>query len=277
MAAAETGVRLLLTEDPAEAEALAAHLDEQNEARRRTDRELTAEVERTLGESFDAGGHPALVVWGEHWHRGVVGIVASRMVDRWRRPAVVVSFDGEVGEGSGRSVEGFHLFDALRECEELLEGFGGHRMAAGLRIRRERIEEFATRLRELAAERLEALPDAPELRIDLELPLAEVDARLADALRHLAPYGAGNPAPVIAVRGVRLEAPATVGEAGRHLRATLRDGASALRAIGFGMGPRIDEVREAASVDATFQLERDVWRGRERLQARLLDLRPAAG
>lgn len=277
MAAAETGVRLLLTDDPAEAEALAAHLDEQNEARRRTDRELTAEVERRLEQSFDAATHPAVVVWGDDWHRGVVGIVASRLVDRWHRPAVVVSFDGEVGEGSGRSVEGFHLFDALRDCEGLLERYGGHRMAAGLRIRRERIEEFAARLRELAAERLQAAPETPELPIDLELPLLEVNADLADALRHLAPYGADNPAPVLAVRGVRLDRPATVGAGGRHLQATLRDGEAELRAIGFGLADRLDAVRGGDAVDAAFHLERDVWRGRERLQARLLDLRPAAG
>lgn len=277
MAAAETGVRLLLTDDPAEAEALAAHLDEQNEARRRTDRELTAEVERRLEQSFDAASHPAVVVWGDDWHRGVVGIVASRLVDRWHRPAVVVSFDGEFGEGSGRSVEGFHLFDALRDCEGLLERYGGHRMAAGLRIRRERIEEFAARLRELAAERLRAAPESPELRIDLELTLAEVNAGLANALRHLAPHGADNPAPVLAVRGVCLERPAAVGGGGRHLQATLRDGEAALRAIGFGMADRLEMLRGAATVDAAFHLEQDVWRGRERLQARLLDLRPAAG
>jgi single-stranded-DNA-specific exonuclease len=197
------------------------------------------------------------------------------MVERWRRPAVVVSFDGDRGEGSGRSVEGFHLFDALAECEELLEGFGGHRMAAGLRIRRDRIEEFAARLRELAAARLDAAPEAPELVIDLELPLASVGQELVAALRHLAPYGTGNPAPVLAVRGTRIEKPGAVGRGGAHLQATLRDGDATLRAIGFGLGHRLAEIHEGDRCDVAFHLERDVWRGRERHQARLLDIRPS--
>jgi single-stranded-DNA-specific exonuclease len=275
MAAAETGVRLLLTDDPAEAEVLAVHLDEQNTARRRTDREVTEEVERVLDQTFDAASEPAVVVWGDDWHRGVVGIVASRMVERWSRPAVVVSFDGDRGEGSGRSVEGFHLFDALTECEDLLEGFGGHRMAAGLRIRRDRIEEFAARLRGLAAARLDAAPESPELAIDLELPLAAVGDELVAALRHLAPYGTGNPAPVLAVRGTRIEKPTAVGRSGAHLQLTLRDGDATLRAIGFGLGQRLAEIREGDRCDVAFHLERDVWRGRERHQARLLDIRPS--
>lgn len=275
MAAATAGVELLLTDDPARAEALAGHLDEQNAARRRTDREVTEHVERVLATGFDAESDGAVVVWGDDWHRGVVGIVASRMVERWRRPAVVVSFDGDLGEGSGRSVEGFHLYDALRECEPLLEGFGGHRMAAGLRVRRERIEEFARRLRELAATRLQAAREPPHLAIDLELPLAEVGPDLADALRHLAPHGAGNPAPVLAVRRVRLAGPAAVGREGAHLQATLRDGEAGLRAIGFGFGDRLDELGPEGRWDVAFHLERDVWRGRERLQARLLDVQPS--
>lgn len=275
MAAAETGVRLLLTDDPANAEALAAHLDEQNAARRRTDRDVTAEVERVLDQRFDAASQPAVVVWGDDWHRGVVGIVASRIVERWRRPAVVVSFDGEQGEGSGRSVEGFHLVEALRECGSLLEGFGGHSMAAGLRIRREKIEEFAARLRDLAAVRLEGVPATPELPIDLELPLASVDGDLFDALRHLAPHGTDNPRPVLAVRGVRLERLSAVGPKGAHLQAMLRDANAGLRAIGFGFGDRLSDFSGGRRFDAAFHLERDFWRGRERLQARLLDVRPS--
>lgn len=280
MAAAQAGVRLLLTDDPAEAEELARHLDEQNVERRRTDRAVTEDVERMLGERFDAGADGAVVVWADDWHRGVVGIVASRIVERWKRPAVVVSFEGgNVGQGSGRSVEGFHLYEALEECRGLLEGYGGHKMAAGLRIRRDRIEEFAARIRKLAADRLEVAHEPPVLEIDLELPLGEVDRGLADQLSHLAPHGEGNPAPVIVSRGVRLEDVAAVGSEGEHLRATLRDderGGAALRMIGFGQGGRAGEVSDGGRFDVAFHLERDRYRGRERLQARAIDLRPSA-
>lgn len=280
MAAAQAGVRLLLTDDPAEAEELARHLDEQNAERRRTDRAVTDDVERMLGEQFDAGSDGAVVVWGDDWHRGVVGIVASRIVERWKRPAVVVSFEGgSVGQGSGRSVEGFHLYEALEECRGLLEGYGGHKMAAGLRIRRDRIEEFAARIRKLAADRLEAAHEPPVLEVDLVLPLGGVDRDLADLLAHLGPHGEGNPAPVIVSRGVRLEDVAGVGRDGAHLRATMRGGEgedAALRLIGFGLGDRVREVSAGGRYDVAFHLERDRYRGRERLQAQAIDLRPSA-
>ncbi|MFW6039472.1 MAG: single-stranded-DNA-specific exonuclease RecJ [Gemmatimonadota bacterium] len=273
MAAGSTGAELLLTDDPARAGDLAARLDELNATRRMTDREVTGHVEKALEERFDSDADRAVVVWGDDWHRGVLGIVASRMVERWHRPAVVISFDGDVGEGSGRSVKGFHLHDALRDCAPLLEGFGGHQMAAGLRIRRERVEEFAVRLRELAGARLDTRHERAALSIDLELPLSEVTAELGATLAHLAPHGPGNPSPVLAVRGVRLEHPAVVGSGAAHLRATLREGEASLRAIGFGLGDRSGDLRPDDRFDVAFQLERDSWRGRERLQARVLDFR----
>ncbi len=280
MAAAQAGVRLLLTDDRAEAEALARHLDEQNAERRRTDRAVTEDVERMLGEEFDASADGAVVVWGEDWHRGVVGIVASRIVDRWRRPAVVVSFEGgSVGQGSGRSVEGFNLYEALEECRGLLEGYGGHRMAAGLRIRRDRIEEFAARLRKLAAGQLQAAHEPQALRIDLEVPPGAADRDLADVLAHLAPHGEGNPAPVLLARDVLLDDVTAIGRDGAHLRATLREeenGGAGLRMIAFGKGERADEIRPGERYDVAFHLERDRYRGRERLQARAIDLRPGA-
>lgn len=275
MAAGATGVELLLADDPARAEALAAHLDELNATRRMTDREVTGNVERALEGRFDSEADRAVVVWGDDWHRGVIGIVASRMVERWHRPAVVISFDGDVGEGSGRSVEGFHLHDALRDCAPLLESFGGHQMAAGLRIRRERVEEFAARLRELAADRLDTGREPAALPIDLALSLAEVTPELGAALGHLAPHGPGNPSPVLAVRGVRLEEPRAVGTGAAHLQAMLREGEASLRAIGFGLGGRTDDLQSGDRFDVAFHLEIDIWRGRERQQARVLDLRPA--
>lgn len=280
MAAAQAGVQLLLTDDASEAEELARHLDEQNAERRRTDRAVTEDVERVLGEEFDANADGAVVVWGDDWHRGVVGIVASRIVERWRRPAVVVSFEGgSIGQGSGRSVEGFHLYEALEECRGLLEGYGGHRMAAGLRIRRDRIEEFAARIRKLAAAHLEAAHEPHVLSVDLEIPLENVDREVADVLSHLAPHGEDNPPPVLLSRGVVLGDVAAVGRDGAHLRGTLQEaglGTASLRMIAFGKGERAAELRAGERYDVAFHLECDRYRGRERLQARVLDLRPSA-
>jgi single-stranded-DNA-specific exonuclease len=237
---------------------------------------VTEHVEAALGGGATDPGS-AVVVWGDGWHPGVVGIVASRVVDRWQRPAVVVSFDGDLGVGSARSVDGFHLYRALEECGALLERFGGHKMAAGLSIRRPRIEEFADRLRALAAEHLSSERPAPVLRLDLELPLRGVTHGLCDALHHLAPHGNSNPAPLLAVRGVRLDAPSTVGPDKKHLRGRLVDGEASLPAIGFGHGHRLADLAGGGACDAAFHLERDRWNGRDRLQARLVDIRPTAG
>lgn len=275
MAAAATGLELLLCDEPAAAAALALQLDEQNAARRLADREVTEHVEEVLRQGpLDPGS--AVVVWGDGWHPGVVGIVASRVVDRWQRPAIVVSFEGDLGVGSARSVDGFHLFQALEDCGGLLERFGGHRMAAGLSIRRPRIEEFAARMRALAAASLSPERPAPVLPLDLELPLSDVTLGLWAELRHLAPHGNGNPAPLLAVRGVRLEAPSAVGPERKHLRVRLRDGEACVPAIGFGHGHRLGELAEETKYDVAFHLERDRWNGRDRLQARLADIRPSA-
>jgi single-stranded-DNA-specific exonuclease len=275
MAEAETGLRLLLTESDSEAAALADELDRHNADRKSADRRVTEQVDEVIARTFDAERDGALVVWGDAWHPGVVGIVAARIVERWHRPAVVVAFDGDTGKGSGRSVTGFHLHDALRDCEPLLEKFGGHSMAAGLTIQRANIEQFAERLRTLAAERLSEVPAQQTLTIDLELGLAEVTLDLFDELQHLMPFGVGNPAPVLVARDVRFENVSVVGEDGAHLRALLRRDTAALQAIGFRMGGRRGEFHDGGRYDAAFHLQDDTWNGRRRLQARLIDLRPS--
>lgn len=275
MAEADSGLRLLLTESESEAAALADQLDRHNADRKSTDRRVTEDVEAIIARTFDPERDGAVVVWGDDWHPGVVGIVASRIVDRWHRPAVVVAFDGDTGKGSGRSVREFHLHDALRDCEPLLEKFGGHSMAAGLTIRRANIEEFAERLSTLARVRLTASPPQDTLTIDLEVDFESIDFGLFEALEHLMPFGTGNPAPVLVTRGVRLENVSVVGEDGAHLRSLLRGDAASLQAIGFRLGARRGEVRRESRYDVAFHLKSDTWNGRRRLQAQMVDFRPA--
>lgn len=273
MGSAEEGLRLLLADDPAEAEALARRVDRQNELRRATDRRVLREAGEALERRFDPDRDRVVVLWGEGWHPGVLGITASRLVDRLHRPTVLLAFAGEAGRGSARSVEGFHLFRALQACEPALDRYGGHAMAAGFDIRRSRLDEFVTRLRAYAARELPPEPDPPELRIDLVLPLEEVTPRLERALRHLGPFGEANPAPVLAVEAVRFEDVRRLGEDGRHVRATLRARGASVEAIGFGLGERVGELPAGALHDVAFELETDVWRGRERTRARILDVR----
>jgi single-stranded-DNA-specific exonuclease len=293
MGAAEEGLRLLVTEDAAEAEALAWKLEDHNRRRRATDREVTEEAEAQLRERFDPERDSAFVLWSDDWHPGVLGIVASRIAERFCRPTVIICFDGDLGRGSARSAGGANLIGVLDECSALLERYGGHREAAGLDLRREALEEFRRRfLSEVSALSAGAVTgDDPagappagekpvageekELEIDLQVTLAEAEGLIRIWLRHLEPFGFGNPRPVLLARDVRFEDLARVGADGSHLRASvLGQEGGRLPAIGFGMGDRAAELREG-SWELAFELVEDHWRGRRRSQARLLDARGA--
>ena len=274
MAEANSGLQLLLATDPHEAQRLADHLEGQNAERRLTDARVYEDAKKKLRTSLRDDDR-AVVLWGDDWHPGVIGIVASRLVERCHRPSVVISFDGDVGRGSGRSIEGFHLFNALQECEPLLERFGGHRMAAGLTVRRERVEELATRLRELALRDLHHREPVQEIRLDLEVPLNRVGPDLLRWLGHLAPFGSGNPHPILMVRGVALDRVGRVGNDGGHLRFQLVGEGQRVPAIGFGMGRRLQEARMADRKDVALEIAENSWNGRSELQARVLDFRPA--
>lgn len=274
MADAEAGLKLLLTSDPGVARRLATYLEAQNSQRRQTDSRLYEEVRRQLRTRYREEDR-AVVVWGDGWHPGVIGIVASRLVERLHRPSVVIAFDGDVGRGSGRSVEGFHLYGALQECEPLLERFGGHRLAAGLTVRRDRVEELADRLRRLARRDLAGRDPVDEVRLDLEVPLDQVNADLLRWLGHLAPFGQGNPPPVLMVRRVGMQRAGRVGSEGAHLRLDLAQGEHRVPAIGFGMGHRLQEARTLEEADVAIELGENRWNGRREIQARVLDFRPA--
>jgi single-stranded-DNA-specific exonuclease len=266
------GLRLLLTDDAAEARALATRLSALNDERQTIDQrileEALAQVERDMDPERDA----ALVLRGDDWHAGVVGIVASRVVERYGRPTFLVAFNDDIGKGSGRSITAFDLHAALVECGDLLERFGGHRMAAGLTMRRDSFEAFRERFAGVARQRLGPDDLGPEQRIDLVIGLAEANAELERLCQHLEPCGMGNPGPVFGVRGVQLSSPRRVGSG--HLKATLVEGASRLPAIGFGMFEQLDPLG-SGPVDAAFRLERNEWNGSTALQARLLALTPA--
>lgn len=274
MAEADSGLRLLLARDDHTASRLAEHLERQNSERRVTDANVYEDVKRQARTRVREDDR-AVVLWGDDWHPGVLGIVASRLVERYHRPAVVIAFDGEVGRGSGRSVEGFHLFNALQECGPMLERFGGHRMAAGLTVRRERVEELAVRLRDLARQELVDREPVREIRLDLEVPLERLGPDLLRWLGHLAPFGAGNPNPVLLVRGVELARPTRVGNDGGHLKMQLAEDGHRVPAIGFGLGKRVQEARDLERADVALVIAENRWQGRRETQARVLDFRPA--
>jgi len=257
-------LRLLLSDDAAEARTLARERDALN-------RERQAILDQVLTEAMAQAeadlSRPAFVLAGEAWHPGVVGLVASRLVEQYRRPAVAIALAGETGRGSARSVEGFHLLEALETCRAHLAGFGGHAMAAGLSIAADRVLAFRESFCEVAAARLPR-EVAGRLHVDAEVTLSDLSLPLATDLDRLAPFGHGNPQPVLAVRGVRTVAQRLVGD-GAHLRFGVTDGTAFVEAIGFAMAAWGELLTfTGASVDLAFAIERDRFEP-ERIRMRL--------
>jgi single-stranded-DNA-specific exonuclease len=271
VADANDGLRLLLSDDPDEAATLAKRLEGLNVERQALDQRILDEaleqVETTADPDRDAG----FVLAGDGWHPGVVGIVASRVVERYGRPTFLIAFDGEIGKGSGRSTSRFDLHAALVSCSDLLERFGGHFMAAGVTIQRSRLKAFRERFGELARQRLRPEDLGPEQRVDLEIGLEEVTMDLERLCRHLEPCGQGNPSPVFGIRGVRFTNRSTVGSG--HLKGTLDDGTNRLPVIGFQWADRVPWLGDEL-VDAAFRIECNEWNGISTLQARLCALAP---
>jgi single-stranded-DNA-specific exonuclease len=269
---AQRGVELLLTDDDATANAIARELEEMNRGRQELDRQ-TLDAARKQLDGLDLGARFGLVLADQGWHPGVIGIVASRLVEETGRPTIMIAVEDGVGKGSGRSIVQFDLHGALTECRDLFVRFGGHRAAAGITIAAERIPEFTERFAAVAAEQLTGDDLVPELRLDLELPLGEVSDELITMLRHCEPFGVGNPAPVFALRGVAAAAaPRRIGDQGLKLTLTTEAG-GAVEAISWDLAPRLKEFAWRAPFDVACRLERDEWKGTARIQARIADLR----
>ncbi|HET8650878.1 MAG TPA: single-stranded-DNA-specific exonuclease RecJ [Gemmatimonadales bacterium] len=269
---ANDGLRLLLSDDPLEAAHLAEQLEELNVQRQTLDQRMLDEALLQVEDFADPASHPGLVLAGEGWHPGVVGIVASRVVERFGRPTFLIAFDGELGKGSGRSISRFDLHGALTACGELLERFGGHQMAAGVTIRRPQLDAFRARFVEAVRSALTADQLGPEQRVDLIIRLGDATAQLERLCRALEPCGMGNPAPVFGVRNARFLHPTEVGRG--HLKGWLAQDGLQVPAIGFGWHARVPWLTEDTPVDAAFRLECNEYQGRTTLQARLVALTP---
>jgi single-stranded-DNA-specific exonuclease len=265
------GVELLLATSEGEANGIARELEELNRDRQALDRETLAEARAQVA-ALDLEHSWALVLASDGWHPGVIGIVASRIVEDTGRPAVLVAFDEDgVGKGSGRSIPAFDLHAALSACREHLVRFGGHRSAAGITIERARLGEFTRAFNEAAMARLTAADLVPELRIDAEIPLAAATEELESLLRHFEPFGIGNATPMFVSRRVRVASRPRVLK-GEGLRVCLEQDGVRLEAIGWGLAGLAPQLAEGTEVDVAYRLERDDYRGEQTLQARLADV-----
>jgi len=267
-------LRLLLTNDESEARTLAEQLDRTNRERQDEDARTLEQALDLLAREFDPETDFGVVLASEGWHPGVIGIVASRVVEAVHRPVVMIALDGDSGRGSARSIPGVHLYDALCDCAPHLRRFGGHRQAAGMDVSRDALPAFRKAFNEAVRARVGPEDLRPSLRPDVEVDLAAANADLAHWLSYLGPHGVGNPGPLFLARGVTLERAKVVGEG--HLKATLARAGSRLDGIGFGLAERHVPTELAKRPhDVLFRLELNEWQGAVRPQAKLVDLRPS--
>ncbi|OUN40094.1 single-stranded-DNA-specific exonuclease RecJ [Faecalibacterium sp. An77] len=274
MDSAATALQLVLCEDPDRASCLAHHLNEINAQRQETEQKIERAVEEMLAAEPDRTEDRVMLLWGSGWHQGVIGIVASRLVEKYGRPVMVVSI-AENGEakGSGRSVPGFNLHGCITACSDLLIRFGGHAMAAGLLVREENLPELRRRMNEWAARECPVI-QAPPLVCDLSLRLARVTVEEIRAVERMAPFGADNPAPVFLLENAVVEGIYPVSE-GKHSRLRLHQGGAGLYAVWFGMAPERVPYQTGDAVDAALSLS--VYEGARgaQISGRILDLHPA--
>lgn len=271
---ATAALRLLLSEDEEEAGELAQALEDKNAARQQAEQEITGQIMDAIAQDPTYQADRVLVVWGRGWHQGVIGIVASRIVERFGKPAIIVSVDetGE-GKGSGRSIPGFSLYDAIAASSEKLIRFGGHALAAGLSVREEDLPWFRQAVNAYAAARCPVL-EQPALKADLAVQLGSVMPEDVAALDVLAPFGNGNPAPLFAVQGAAIEGVYSVSD-GKHCRVRLRQGGGAVYAVLFGQSPASLGYGAGDVVDVLLSLS--VYEGKNgpMVSARIKDIQPA--
>ena len=269
---AGAAVRLLTTDHAAEALEIASSLDECNKERQEVERAIVAEARQMVEDSGGLGDRGAIVVGHPNWHPGVIGIVASRLVETYHRPAIVVALGETIGQGSGRSIPGFHLLDALKACSEGLSGFGGHKAAAGLKIEASRFPAFADRFDHHCRETLTPEMRRKEMLLDAEVTLGMLTLRAVETIEEMEPFGLGNARPLLLAERVHVVGEAKVmGPKKNHLQVRFGQGDLAIRAVGWNMADRLDELRPGTACAVAFHPAINEWNGRRNVQLELKD------
>lgn len=273
MNSAQKSLDLLLSDDDTEAYDLARFLENTNAERQKLQRDIIEDALELVEREVNFRDHRVIVVGKEGWHKGVLGIVASRLAETYYRPAIVISLKDGVGTASARSIEGFHLHEALTSCAQMLETFGGHRLAAGLTIRAENIERFRQAINDFAQEMIIVSDLAPSLEIDLEMPFSQLSLDWVEKLNALEPYGEGNPEPVFCSRQLIVKSrPQILSK--ETIKFWVTDGQSTLPVVGFGMSRFKEILNLNQQVDLAYQVGIDDWNKAPAVQLKLKDVRP---
>jgi len=268
---ADRGVTLLTTPEQPVAEKIAEELNDENANRQQIESTIFEEACQIIEKNKQWENQKIFVLESSDWHQGVIGIGASRIVDRYYRPTILISLNGNTGRGSARSIEAFHIYNGLKQCKELLEDFGGHEFAAGLTVSRENINKLRERLNAVADETLSPEDFISKLSIDIQIELTQINESLIREIGSLAPFGPNNPEPLFVSDALAIKTPHIVGKG--HLKMRVGNGRSSLDAIGFGMGnvmPASD-----SQIRVAFVPQINIWQGVKSLQLKIKDLQTA--
>lgn len=270
---ADIGVMLLTTDSEEEAMRCAKMMDEKNRERQRIEEEILNEVRERINKDIDINNAKAIVLSSENWHQGVIGIIASRIVDEYYRPTILISMrENGIGKGSARSIPAFHLYDGLLECSSYLDAFGGHKYAAGITIRKENINPFSEKINEIVRARLKEEDFIPRFYIDSEVNINDLNFKILKGLELLEPFGISNPEPVFSISDVEALYPKIVGK--NHLKLKVRQERAQADAIGFNMGEKIQMFNKSESgFDIAVTPRLNEWQGTLSIQMKIKDIR----
>ncbi|MEO6443332.1 MAG: single-stranded-DNA-specific exonuclease RecJ [Chitinophagales bacterium] len=269
---ARNAVRLLISESAHHAAGNAEVLNKHNMDRREYDASITQEALAMLHDDPDQNGKRSTVLFQPHWHKGVIGIVASRLIDKWYRPTIILTESNGFATGSARSVAGFDIYEAILSCCDLLEQFGGHMFAAGLTMRLENVAAFTQRFEEVVAATIEERYLTPEIEINALLEMEEITPKFFSVLKQFAPFGPQNMKPLFMTSGV-LDTSWSRLVGTEHLKFSLKKGSSSLSGIGFGMGSFLPRVKSTQPFDICYNLDENEWNGRKRIEMNVKDIK----
>lgn len=266
----EEALKLFLAEDLESATKITKELNEYNTLRQSTEKAIYEEAVQEIDRNH-LDEKNSIVLGGKGWHHGVIGIVSSKVTDKYYKPSILLSFEDDIAKGSGRSVPGFDLYEGLTKCEDLLEKYGGHSMAVGLNLKKENLEKFKERFEQIAKEKnIKEL--VPIIYIDDELKLKDVNMELVKSLSILEPFGEANKVPLFLIRNLKIDSIRALSE-GRHLKLTLRDENFVINAIGFELGYLAEEYRIGDRIDVVGTLEINSFNGFSSIQINMKDIR----
>ena len=266
----EEALKLFLAEDLESATQITKELNEYNTLRQSTEKAIYEEAVQEIDRNH-LDEKNSIVLGGKGWHHGVIGIVSSKVTDKYYKPSILLSFEDDIAKGSGRSVPGFDLYEGLTKCEDLLEKYGGHSMAVGLTLKKENLEKFKERFEQIAKEKnIKEL--VPIIYIDDELKLKDINMELVKSLSILEPFGEANKVPLFLIRNLKIDSIRALSE-GRHLKLTLRDENFVINAIGFELGYLADEYRIGDRIDVVGTLEINSFNGFSSIQINMKDIR----